>query len=235
VFAEGNEQRVARDALPEANPAQRRESADDIAYCAGDRGVLLERDGARVWFAGVAGEETVHVADDDGEIVREEMDGAALTVRGISVPGDGAALAEVVDNDREVFACDESGWLYHTAEGSPVWKRRSLADAPVRTISFNDANLSEVAEDGTVFEEVPLWGEGSRNPRSIDAGSTPRSRSTPLTSSSAFTRRNPERWRFQVCSPTEPRYGENPCRVRGLTRVRTAGSAKPPVLLSSVI
>jgi hypothetical protein len=119
---------------------------------------------------GPTGDETVHAADDNGEIVRAEMDGTEFTVRGVSIPGDGTALAEVVDNDREVFACDESGSLYHTAEGSQVWKRRSLADAPVQAISFNDANLYEVAEDGTVFEEVSLWGEGSRNPRSIDTG-----------------------------------------------------------------
>ena len=208
------------------------ESADDVAYCAGDRGVLLERagraewravftagpggdarnaldlsitdDGARVWFAGAAGtlghydrtdgsvhthdnpygitstfnsvstrgpagEETVYVADDDGEIVRGEMDGAALTVRGVSVPGDGTAITEVVDNDRELFASDGAGTFYHSTDGRH-WKRRRLADSPVRAIAFDGGNAYEVAADGTVFEEVSLFGEGSREPRSIQSG-----------------------------------------------------------------
>ena len=119
---------------------------------------------------GPAGEETVHVADDNGEIVRGEVDGAELTVRGVAIPGDGTALTEVVDNDREVFACDAAGTLYHNTEDTQVWKRRRLAETPVRAVSFNDENLYEVAEDGSVFEEVSLWGEGSRNPRSIDSG-----------------------------------------------------------------
>ena len=119
---------------------------------------------------GQAGSETVHAADDNGEIVRGEVDGADLTVRSVAIPGDGTALTEVVDNDREVFACDAAGTLYHTTENQQAWKRRQLSDSPVRAVSFNDANVYEVAEDGTVFEEVSLFGEGSRNPRSIDSG-----------------------------------------------------------------
>ncbi|GAB7092931.1 hypothetical protein JCM30237_00830 [Halolamina litorea] len=119
---------------------------------------------------GAAGEETVHVADDNGEIVRGEMDGPELTVRSVAIPGDGTALTEVVDNDREVFACDAAGTFYHTTVDQQAWKRRTLSDTPVRAVSFNDANVYEIAEDGTVFEEVSLFGEGSRNPRSIDSG-----------------------------------------------------------------
>ena len=208
------------------------ESVDDVAYCAGDRGVLLERvgpaewravftagpggdarnvfdlsitdDAERVWFAGAAGtlghydrasgtvhthdnpygitstfnsvstrgtagSETVHVADDGGEIVRGEMAGADLTVRGVSIPGDGTALTEVVDNDRELFASDGAGTFYHSTDGRH-WKRRRLADSPVRAIAFDGGNAYEVAADGTVFEEVSLFGEGSREPRSIQSG-----------------------------------------------------------------
>ncbi len=50
---------------------------------------------------------------------------------------------------------------------------------------------------------------------------------TRLTSSSAFTRRNPERWRFQVCSSTDPRHGGNPCGGHGLWRVGLLGVPSP--------
>ena len=133
---------------------------------------------------GPAGEETVHAADDNGEIVRgvversstargtaspDVLDGEELTVRGVSIPGDGTAFTEVVDNDRELFAADAGGNFYHTTDGRN-WKRRKLASTPVRAVSFNDENAYEVAEDGTVYEEVSLFGEGSRNPRSIQSG-----------------------------------------------------------------
>lgn len=118
---------------------------------------------------GPAGEETVHAADDNGEILRGVVDGDELTVRGVSIPGDGTAFAEVVDNDRELFAADVGGTFYHTTDGRS-WKRRKLSCTPVRAVSFNDENAYEVAEDGTVYEEVSLFGEGSRNPRSIDSG-----------------------------------------------------------------
>ena len=118
---------------------------------------------------GPAGEETVHAADDNGEILRGTVDGDDLTVRGVSIPGDGTAFTEVVDNDRELFAADVGGTFYHSTDGRS-WKRRKLASTPVRAVSFNDENAYEVAEDGTVYEEVSLFGEGSRNPRSIDSG-----------------------------------------------------------------
>lgn len=208
------------------------ESAGEVAYCAGDRGVLLERagpaewtavftagpngddrnvfdlsvtdDGKRVWFAGTAGtlghydrisgtvrthdnpydvtatfrsvstcgtagSETVHVADDDGELVRGEMDGESLTVRGVSIPGDGTALTEVVATGTDQFVSDASGTLFHSTDGRH-WKRRRLADAPVRAIAFDGGNVYEVAEDGTVFEEVSLFDDDAPNPRAIDSG-----------------------------------------------------------------
>jgi photosystem II stability/assembly factor-like uncharacterized protein len=118
---------------------------------------------------GPAGEETVHAADDNGEILRGTVDDGQFRVRGVSIPGDGTAFTEVVDNDRELFAADVAGAFYHTTDGRH-WKRRRLADTPVRAISFDGDNVLEVADDGTVYEEVRLFGEGSRRPRSIQSG-----------------------------------------------------------------
>ena len=121
-----------------------------------------------VSVAGAAGAETVHVADTDGEVVRAEMDGEAFTVRRVAVPGDGTALTEVVAAEGDLFVADASGTFYHSTDGSH-WRRRRLADAAVQAIADDGANVYEVAEDGTVFEEVPLEA-ASRNPRATDSG-----------------------------------------------------------------
>lgn len=210
------------------------ESAGGLAYCAGERGLLLERagpaewsavftagpggdgrnvfdlsltdDGERVWFCGAAGTlghydratdavhthdapyditasfssvsvsgdagaETVHVADSAGEVVRGVVDGDGFAVRRVSIPGDGTALTEVVAAAGELFVADASGTFFHSPDGRR-WSRRRLADATVRALAVDDGRVYEVAEDGTVFEEVPLFDPGAdeRNPRSTDSG-----------------------------------------------------------------
>ena len=121
---------------------------------------------------GPAGEETVHVAADTGKVVRCAVDGADCSVRSVAVLGDGTALSEVIDNDREVFACDARGKLYHTTDYDQVWKSRRLAETGVRAVSFDDENVYEVTEDGTVHEEVSLWGDGSPLPDSSESAAT---------------------------------------------------------------
>ena len=117
---------------------------------------------------GPAGEETVHAAADNGEILRGTVEAGQFRVRGVSIPGDGTAFTEVVDNDRDLFAADAAGAFYHTTDGRH-WKRRRLASTPVRAISFNGSNALRVDDDGTVYEEVSLFGEGSRDPRAIQS------------------------------------------------------------------
>ena len=125
-----------------------------------------------VTVRGDAGEEAVHAVDRSGRALRIRMDGGALQVKGVSVPGDGTGFTEIVDDDGVLYAADESGQLYRSADGRR-WETGRLAETTVMALSRTDAGLVAVDDGGTVFKHISLFGEGKRTKRTRPGISAP--------------------------------------------------------------
>lgn len=125
-----------------------------------------------VTVRGDAGEEAVHAVDRSGRALRVRMDGEALEVKGVSVPGDGTGFAEIVDDDGVLYAADESGRLYRSEDGRR-WEQKRLAETTLMALSRTDAGLVAIDDGGTVYKHISLFGEGKRTKRTQPGISAP--------------------------------------------------------------
>lgn len=121
---------------------------------------------------GDAGAEEVHAVDRDGHLVRLRMDGEELTVKGVSVPGDGSGFTEIVDDDGVLYASDQTGRLYRSEDGRN-WAKQRLTSTTIKAIARTDPGLVAVDDGGSVYKHISLFGGSGRTKKTTPGVSSP--------------------------------------------------------------
>jgi len=153
-------------------------SSGTFGYYDRERGVVeshaapydLTSDFRSLSVRGESGAETVHAVDDDGRIVRSRVDGAALTVEGVAIPGGGTSFTEIVDDGEYRYAADHDGDVFYTDDGVD-WRRESLAETTIEGLALSSGGLSAVTDDGTVYRKFSVDRTGGRERFDLDVDS----------------------------------------------------------------
>lgn len=141
-------------------------------WVAGNNGVLGQYDGEELRFTdysaprnitndwadiaavGPAGEETLYLVDDSGQLLRGKNDGGEVTWDEPRTPGDGSSMTGVAFIEEAGYCCDTNAGIFETTDGGDSWERIGIEDAGA---DFTDiAPLSPEAisvscDDGTMF------------------------------------------------------------------------------------
>lgn len=121
---------------------------------------------------GKTGNESVHAADDAGQVLRVRMDDEGLAVDGVSVPGGGAEFTEIVDHRNALYATDWAGRLYRLEAGQN-WRSERLAQTAIEALSRTEPGLVAIDDGGTVYKHVSLFGEDGRTKKTSPDISAP--------------------------------------------------------------
>lgn len=111
-----------------------------------------------VAVSGVAGVERVHVADDDGRVVRLSVGAQQSPVRGVAVPGPNDPITAALDVGEMLFAADASGRLYQSPDGRR-WRRRRLVTGVVMALAVDADGLAAVTREGAVHTGIRSFSE----------------------------------------------------------------------------
>ncbi|GAB7093258.1 hypothetical protein JCM30237_04100 [Halolamina litorea] len=103
--------------------------------------------------AGSAGDERVHVGDDQGRIARLAVDGRETNVRGVALPGPGAPITALRGADNMWFAGDTSGRVHQSDDGRE-WRTDTLSAAMVTALAIDADGLLATNRGGTVYTGV---------------------------------------------------------------------------------
>lgn len=120
---------------------------------------------------GAAGEERLHVADDDGRIARLGVDDE-VRVRGVAVPGPNTPITAAMDIGEMLFAADTSGRLYQSAEGQR-WRNRRLVAGVVIALAVDADGLVAATREGTVYTGIRSFSEPPDRLEALPPGVTP--------------------------------------------------------------
>lgn len=126
----------------------------------------------QVAVAGVAGEERVHVADDDGRLVRLHLENDQPHVRGVAVPGRNDPVTAMFDLGDRLFAADTNGRLYQSADGRR-WCGHRLLPSVVTGLAVDSDGLLGVTRGGTVYTGIRNFRELPDRIESLPPGVEP--------------------------------------------------------------
>lgn len=121
---------------------------------------------------GGAGSEEIHAVDGGGRVLRVQMSDERMSVKGVSVPGDGTGFSEIVDYDGVLYAADRNGFLYRSEDGR-TWRKRRLAQTTIKALSRTDSGLVAIDDGGTVYKHISLFDEGGRTKKTSPGISSP--------------------------------------------------------------
>ena len=107
----------------------------------------------RLAVGGSAGAERLHVADDDGRIVRIRLEDGDLSVTGVAIPGPNEPLTAAFDVGSMLFAADTSGRLYQSTDGRR-WQSDPLVAGVVTGLAADAGGLLAVTRDGVIYTGV---------------------------------------------------------------------------------
>ncbi len=102
---------------------------------------------------GVADEERLHVADDDGRIVRVDLENGDPDVVGVAVPGPNEPITAAFDLGDLRFAADTSGRLYQSRDGRR-WRGHRLVSSVVTGLAVDADGLLAVTRGGAVYTGI---------------------------------------------------------------------------------
>jgi hypothetical protein len=181
------------------------DEGNDVLWVAGDSGVVGRYDPAAGGIAdfsapkgqtsswtglavtGSAGEETVHLVNGSGAVIRGDYDGAegAIEWGELDKPGSGSSITAVAFRDREVgYLCDSSGGVYRADDGGASYEAIGPDDAGA---AFRDLALigSEglliAGGDGSLFQyDGSAWARRSVSEVPLRAIDTTESDSTDI-------------------------------------------------------
>lgn len=109
---------------------------------------------------GTRGEESVHVADDCGRVLRLQSHSDRCSPRSVAVPGDDSAFTGVVDAGGTVVAADAAGRLHYSENGTD-WQHRRLSRVALRSIDWSRSHGLVVVDDaGVVYRNAAPNREG---------------------------------------------------------------------------
>lgn len=127
--------------------------ADELRFTDYSAPRNITNDWADVDAVGPAGEETLFLVDDSGQLLRGTNDSGELTWDEPRTPGDGSSMTTIAFIDGAGYCCDTNACVYETTDGDS-WERIGIENAgadftdiaPVRRES-----ISVSCDDGTVF------------------------------------------------------------------------------------
>lgn len=131
----------------------------------------LDSNFREVTVHGDAGEERLHVADDDGRIIRLTVDGE-VRVRGVAVPGPNEPLIALSDIGEMLFAADTTGRLYQSPEGQR-WRSRRLVTGVVTALAVDADGLLAATREGVVYTGIRSFSEPPDRLETLPPGVTP--------------------------------------------------------------
>lgn len=102
---------------------------------------------------GESGEERLHIADDDGRIVRIGLANGEPTVASVAVPGPNEPITAAFDLGGLLFAADTSGRLYQSRDGRR-WRGHRLVTSVVTGLAVDADGLLAVTRGGAVYTGI---------------------------------------------------------------------------------
>jgi sugar lactone lactonase YvrE len=102
---------------------------------------------------GAAGQERLHVADDDGRVVRLTLSDDEATVLGVAVPGPNEPVTAAFDIGDQLFAADTSGRLYRSTDGRR-WQAHRLVSSVVTGLAVDADGLLAVTRGGGAYSGI---------------------------------------------------------------------------------
>lgn len=121
---------------------------------------------------GEAGEEEVHTVDRDGRVLRVQLTGETMSVKGVSVPGDGSGFTEIVDRNDVLYASDQAGRLFRSADGRN-WSTQRLTQTTIKAIARTDSGLVAIDDGGRVYKHISLFSDRRRTKKTDPGISSP--------------------------------------------------------------
>lgn len=133
----------------------------------------LDSNFRQVAVGGVAGEERLHVADDDGRICRVSLEDDEPELLGVAVPGPNEPLSAAFDCGDHLFTADTTGRLYQSTDGRR-WRAHRLLRSVVTGLAVDADGLLAISRGGTVFTGIRDFRELPDRLESLPAGVYPR-------------------------------------------------------------